>query len=46
MTNQAASGDPRAPMTLVSPTLAHAGGAAADAPAPLSGDGKRREHDA
>ena len=45
MTIQAASSDPRAPVTLVSPKLAPAGGQAADAPAPLSGDGKRREHD-
>jgi hypothetical protein len=44
MTNQAASRDPCAVVTLVSiPTPA--GGQAADAPAPLSGDGKRREHD-
>ena len=42
----AASGDPRAPVTLVSSTLAHAGGEAADARAPLSGDGKRRNRDA
>ena len=46
MTNQAASGDPRVPMTLASPTLAPAGGEAADAPAPLLGDARRREHDA
>ena len=46
MTNQAASGHPRAPVTLLSPTLAHAGGQAADARAPLAGDAKRREHDA
>ena len=45
MTIQAASRDPCAVVTLVSiPTPA--GGQAADAPAPLSGDGKRREHDA
>ena len=45
MTNQAASRDPCAVVTLVSiPTPA--GGRAADARAPLSGDAKRREHDA
>jgi len=46
MTNQAASGDLLAAMTLVSPTLAHAGGRAADARAPLSGDARRRRRDA
>ena len=45
MTNQAASRDPCAVVTLVSiPTPA--GGQTADARAPLSGDGKRREHHA
>jgi hypothetical protein len=36
----------RAPVTLVYPTPAPAGGQAADARAPLSGDAERREHDA
>ena len=46
MTNQAASRDPCAVVTLVSATPTPAGGQAADRRAPLSGDGKRREHDA
>ena len=46
MTIQAASGDLRTAVTLVSATPTPAGGRAADARAPLSGDAKRREHDA
>ena len=46
MTIPAATGDLRAAVTLVSATPTPAGGQAADRRAPLSGDGKRREHDA